>query len=251
MKSKKGLIALLAPILYLSLTVIMVANLYVFFSQKQYLTVYVDGESMKPTLNNEMVSIDETDPETGHTITKSTKVHYGFVDRSEYVVDQLVRFQIVTTYYPWDSADYAQPYNKDNPTKPIEGSASFKIKRILALPGDTFKIENSVMYLKNDETWNQVEFPFATPTITRNHPETTVGENEYWIAGDNWGHSTDSFDHQVGGAKTTGPIYKENITGVLVCIQGECSSTFDKVTKEDHFYDHVKYSKPIYFINYD
>ena len=193
---------------------------------------------MSPTLNKDAYS-DSYDGAFYYF-----NVNFGYVDQHKDAKESIRRFDIVTTFYPWDNNDYDLPYERGD--KKL-ATAYYKIKRVIAMPGDTFKIVNNELFLKNEEDeWVQEEMDFLDHVTTvRNQEETEVGEGEYWVAGDNWGHSTDSFNH-VGTNPKVGPVYYENITGVLVAIQGTC--TVKKVLgKDDVFLNHRYYSKPIYF----
>lgn len=255
---------IISPFLYFGLTLAMVVNVFIYFNQHYYLTIYVDGESMKPTLNNNTTIVTSAEGEWADKLTKQEKaelakhdgylykyVNFGYVDRHKDAINKIKRLDIITTYYPWDVNDYpvssATPYQHD--MKPLE-TAAYKIKRVIAIPGDTFKIVDSVVWLKENDEWSELKLPF-NPSIDRDVPEKVVGENEYWVAGDNWGNSSDSFDHpSLSGGKSQSPIYYENITGVLIAIQGEC--TMKKYTtfplKEAKYFNHTYYKKPIYQI---
>ncbi len=81
---------------------------------------------------------------------------YGLVDTSEYTKKQLNRFDIVTTYYPWDSDDY-----KNYEIGKVERDGNRperKIKRLLALPGETISVyKGNITISKNAKViknWN-------------------------------------------------------------------------------------------------
>ncbi len=239
----------LAPTIYFALVIAMVVNVFVFFNQHYYLTIYVEGSSMSPTLNEHIETYSYTEEKGGQivTIQVTDNVDFGFVDQHADAVKNIKRFDVVTVYYPWDNNDYSQPYQRGD--KCIS-SAYFKIKRVIAIPGDTFKIVKNELYIKDieSEEWVNVEMPFLPDTISneRNIPETVVGQDEYWVAGDNWGHSADSFNHIGTDSSRTGPVYYENITGVLIAIQGTCTVKKES-GKKDVILNHHYYSKPIYF----
>jgi signal peptidase I len=82
------------------------------------------------------------------------------------------------------------------------------IKRILATPGDTIKIENNLVYV-NGKKLNE---PYLSSSIiTRSSDFLKEGEslaaglNQYYVLGDNREHSSDS--------RAWGPISKEEIIG--------------------------------------
>lgn len=216
------------------LAVIAIAvNIYVIFKNNYYLTICVDGISMQPTLNKEYSGIEI---QSLYSVQKN--VEFGQVDQSQRVIDNIKRYDIVTVYYPWDNKDYNQPY--EHKSKPLK-DADYKIKRVIALPNETFKIENNVISYLEDGSWREVSIPFERNlNESKNVPETTLGENEYWVMGDNYGHSNDSSFHNGGDMA---PVYKENITGVLVSIEGYCVVKQNISTKKISLTDKHYYSK--------
>lgn len=177
------------------------------FNNFYYETIYVSGGSMNPTLSGNSQDCD-----------------YGLIDKSEGAKKSLKRFQIVTTYYPGDTSSY-------------------KIKRVIALPGDTFKVVNNDIYLyKNDiSSWRKIEdLPFERTLDNyhiRNYPETTLKEDEYFVSGDNYTGSTDSF--------SVGPIKFSLLVGVVTKMLGRCTVDSEgKVTDK-------RPSEPRYFLGVD
>jgi len=81
------------------------------------------------------------------------------------------------------------------------------IKRIIALPGETVRIDENGEVLINGEI---IEDPFAKETITQDMrglaaDTITLKDNEFFVMGDNRNASTDS--------RTIGPIQKKQIIG--------------------------------------
>lgn len=82
------------------------------------------------------------------------------------------------------------------------------IKRIIALPGDTVKIENNLVFV-NDQPLNENYLPPNTTTragLFMNEGFTVrAGDNQYFVLGDNRDHSSDS--------REWGAITKKEIIG--------------------------------------
>ncbi len=90
---------------------------------------------------------------------------------------------------------------------PRDESQDF-IKRIIAVPGNTLEIRNGAIYINNQPT-KENYLPVGASTkagafITENTP-ITVGDNQYYVIGDNRNHSSDS--------REWGPITKEELIG--------------------------------------
>ncbi len=261
--------ALIAPTIYFVLTILIAVNVLIVFNRSYYLVIYIEGKSMQPTLNGEVTS-SYTD-EDGAIVTEH--IEFGYTDESKSAIDSVQRFNIVTCLYPWDRLDYSRDENDQYVRNSSAlSTANYKIKRVIAFPNETFKIEgeeegtkgyNLSFYVDTDndgekDTWEAVELPFDTTGLSAKYiPETTLGEDEYWVMGDNWGNSTDCSSHSysyyeyddegtlVTKTQTMGPIYYENITGVLVAIEGEC--TLKEQNGETSFVDRTYYSNPIYY----
>ncbi len=90
---------------------------------------------------------------------------------------------------------------------PMDESKDF-IKRIIATPGQTLKVENNSVFI-NGQPLPENYLPAGTPTRNMQylHPGTliTVPEGEYFVFGDNRDHSSDS--------REWGPIKREAIVG--------------------------------------
>lgn len=82
---------------------------------------------------------------------------------------------------------------------PVSGKVDF-IKRIIGLPGDIVRVEDGIVFINDLEL---VE-PYETQ-LTRGKVEITLGENQYYVLGDNRGSSSDS--------RSFGPIETGAIRG--------------------------------------
>ena len=173
-------------LVYVALAAVIIVSATSMFNNFYYESVYVSGSSMSPTFD-------------GNTGTRLGS-DYGIIDKDSGAKRNVKRFQIVTTYYPHDTSSY-------------------KIKRVIALPGDTFKVVNNDLYLYKDNEWNVIkDIPYERKLDEyhiRNYPETTLKEDQYFVSGDNYTGSTDSF--------AVGPLTYDLLQGVVVKIQGRCT----------------------------
>ena len=173
------------------------------FHSYYYESVYVSGNSMAPTL----LGADED--------RDGAIVDFGIVDAHSSAINNIKRFDIVSTYFPDD-------YESDGS---LVITAKKKIKRVVGMPGDTFIIKDGVLSVKKGEEYEVVPYTFKVETTTAkdtiNGPM-TLGEDEYWLLGDNRNNSTDC-------AKIGKPVTKKNIVGVLVAIEGRAKLKLKKM----------------------
>ena len=110
------------------------------------------------------------------------------VEKISYHLDKLKRFDIVVFY----------PHGRDN--------KEYYVKRIMGLPGETIQIKGSDIYINGEvlkENYGKEPITFAG---TAEEP-LTLGEDEYFVMGDNREVSLDSRYEEVG------VVPKENIGG--------------------------------------
>ena len=179
------------------------------FKNNYYGFVYVDGLSMNPTLKN---------------------AEFGFIDKHGYAIDNAKRFDIAVTYYPCIVAGHSDYCWIDS-----NG----------ALPGEQFTLQtDSITVRKKNKDgfwgdWVKYDLPYNTYGNTEkvNTEPITLEKGEYWVIGDNWAGSTDS-------ASLNQRIYRKNIQGILIGIEGTCK--VDKTTgkvSEKSYYSVTKYFK--------
>lgn len=224
MNKKSKINSILWAIGYFVVTMCIVVSVCILFHNNYFALIYVDGSSMTPTLNNNGV------------------VEFGIVDEHSSAINNLKRFDIITTYYPVKyhgsngyTSDYvyinengqevATTYDDPDHEVKVAKNADFKIKRIMALPGESFKVTSDgvqVRALTEDNTWGEVttyKFPFEHKSGDKTDLTfTTLKDDEYWVLGDNWGGSIDC-------KALNCPIKKGNIQGKLVAIEGTCKVT--------------------------
>ena len=231
-------------LLYFALAITFAITGASIFHNRYYTNIYVSGSSMMPTL-------------IGNT---SDRVHYGISDNHEKALRNLKRFDVVITYYPWNIP---------------EGSTDevYKIKRVWGFPGETLNLSfdkesNKFTFTAslgsetkytitapvvdktvNNNKWNVAEFvtenkTFYTHTynsIDDSKREFTVtldkNKQEYFLMGDNWLGSTDSYSHRNESKRIT----FDDLQGKVICIQGTAK------VDGDELYDKQKIKALYYF----
>ncbi len=87
-----------------------------------------------------------------------------------------------------------------------QNRSEFFIKRVIALPGETIRIEQGKVYV-NDQLFDESTYlsnEVVTSSFNGDQP-VTLGSNEYYVMGDNRTHSLDS--------RRFGPIDRSAIVG--------------------------------------
>ncbi len=242
---KKKLIKIIWPLIYLVLIINVCLSFILVFRSYYFRSIFVSGPSMEPTLH-------------GDKTLNNGYVDYGIIDDHKYTIGSLKRFQIITTYYPFSgSSDYVGGYKRGEKNV-ISSEASYKIKRVYGFPGETIRFDINADLVPelsvldpNSEQFQDVLRRTITFSIKEkggssfveqkisfkrkirineiNHYanyEYELGENEYWVMGDNYGNSDDCFRQKA-------PIYYDNIVGVLIAIQGSCKIDPRSDTTED------------------
>lgn len=139
--------------------------------------IKVDGKSMINTLQNGEIVL---------------------VLKPEVLLDRLNRGDVVICHYPGRINNTFRL----GATLTLESHVAF-VKRLVALPGDTVAIKDSVLYV-NDTAVKEdyIDFP-----ADYDYPRRKLMQNEYFVIGDNRSNSHDS------RASDVGPIPKEMIVG--------------------------------------
>ena len=200
-------------------SVILLAVEAVVYYQRSYLTPFwVNGQSMYPTLN--LHATDAYGKELGANPSSASArvgyhVDYGVMDCHDKVIKKLKRFDIVVTKY-------------------TDEDSSNKIKRVLGLPGEVVEFNNDGDLYINGQFLEQ---PVPEEYIRgAKYPTTatTLGEDEYYVCGDNRKHSYDS--------SNVGAIKRDWIVGKAIAICGTAEVYLDSKQLLD--VKNIKYKWP-------
>ena len=223
-------------LLYFALAITFAITGASIFHNRYYTNIYVSGSSMMPTL-------------IGNT---SNRVHYGISDNHERALRSLKRFDVVITYYPWNIPEgYTDEVYKIKrvwgfPGETISLSFSFEdnkftftagegenVRYTITAPVKTKEVSNGV----STSTWNVAEFVTPEKTfythaynnITDSKREFTVtldkDKQEYFLMGDNWLGSTDSYSHRSESKRIT----FNDLQGKVVRIEGTAKVDGDEL----------------------
>lgn len=207
---KRKLFSIGTSIFYFLTIVALCVTSSVLMKKSYFSYIYVSGSSMNPTLiggsGGEAIP-PHIDTVTGNYV-KGDTVHFGTVDPSVKARKNIKRYDIVTTYFPGE--DYDSHGN-------LKQGAAYKIKRVIALPGETFKIEQGVLSVKYDDEFKVIERAHLIEDggnhSVKDVSERALGDKEYWVMGDHRNGSKDC-------VTLNKPVTFDNITGVLVAIEG-------------------------------
>ncbi len=74
--------------------------------------------------------------------------------------------------------------------------AHYYVKRVVAVPGDTLYIKEGILYVNGEIQDDYFDDKIAEPGLAEN--EITLGEDEYFVIGDNCNNSEDSRSANIG-----------------------------------------------------
>ena len=213
-------------------TILAICGTSILLIRKSYFSyIFVSGGSMNPTLRggHDSHALAPHLDEYGNYVAGDI-VNFGIVDNSTKAKKNIQRYDIVTTYFPDEDYDSSGALKKD---------ADYKIKRVIALPGETFKIENGGLSVLIDDNFTEIERKHliddgGNPSC-KDVSERTLKDGEYWVMGDHRNGSRDCVTFNA-------PVTFSNITGVLVSIEGtaeyfvhyNCSNCKKEVNDKDY-----------------
>lgn len=261
------------PFIYLVLIINVCLSFILVFRSYYFKSIFVSGGSMEPTLYGNHGRNEYAD--------------YGIVDDHKSALNNLKRFQIITTYYPFKlSTDYVNGYTHGEENVLDKKESSYKIKRVYGMPGETIMFDlNTEWALEaqsasaqygaycnaaQDAAQKAIEFyvkksagdAFEKQTLKFKRKidinslskyddfVVELGSDEYWVMGDNYASSWDCFREKA-------PVYYDNLVGVLIAIEGKCRinlkskgavTTDDEGTK-DYYYECIdrKRHMPVFY----
>ena len=250
------------PVIYLVLIFNVVLSFILVFRSYYFKSIFVDGRSMEPTLYGNRGENQYAD--------------YGIIDDHISALNGLKRFKIITTYYPFQySTDYVGGYKHGESNVVDKKESSYKIKRVYGMPGESIKFDVNEewaleakslaaqygsysesaqyaaqkaieFYVKKHggDAFEKQDLKFKrkinVSTIDSYKYTYDLADDEYWVMGDNYSSSWDCFREKA-------PIYKDNLVGVLIAIEGKCrinmknsgGSKLDDDGTKDYYYECV------------
>ncbi len=190
---------LLNSIISLALVFVIANLVFTLLQQLFFMPIGVIGPSMTPTL-----------PESDSSV---------MITKSSYEIE---RGDVVVVYRPlteaalelenpaekkFDINEYFRHFlrlNKLSDSSETDTAFKLIIKRVIGISGDTIRIEDSVLYVNGvaDTTFDMVA-KNTNGYGVNDIPEFVVGEDLYFIMGDNRNNSLDSEDYYTSGIGTT------------------------------------------------
>lgn len=132
------------------------------------------------------------------SIVEGSSMHPTMEDGDSLLIDKITyrfrdpeRFEIIVFQYP-------------------HGEDTYYIKRIIGLPGETVRIQDGRVYI-NGEVLEESYGMDLIRNAGRANQEITLGEDEYFVLGDNRNVSSDSRDPSVGN------VSARQIIGRVIC----------------------------------
>ncbi|MDO8752157.1 MAG: signal peptidase I [Candidatus Wolfebacteria bacterium] len=117
-----------------------------------------------------------------------TNGNYLLVDELSYRLREPERGEIIVFKYP-------------------KNHKTFYIKRVIGLPGETIKVQGGKVEIQTERGELPLKEEYIDPAWTSGNVDVTLGENEFFVMGDNRNFSYDS--------RSWGPVKENEIVGIV------------------------------------
>ncbi len=244
--------AVFFPVIYFLLIIAIVVTGCFIFQKKYYQPIIVDGKSMQPTL------IGGQTADNGSGSTSLLRYHYGVADLNKSSVNNIRRFDVIVTYYPssWGTPDsykikrvWGLPgetlsltfenqkytFNVSKNARPIYTISSSEIETVTKTyeTGANDEIsKQDFNYLVAKFTVNNKSF-YINATSKKRMFTKKLEKNEYFVMGDNWNNSTDSYEKK----DSTDLLTKPYIQGKVLYINAYVSLNTKNEPVKFHYFD--------------
>jgi len=93
---------------------------------------------------------------------------------------------------------------------PLQNPSESYIKRVIGLPGETVEVKDGKVYVNDKILEESYVLHDATLSADNSYPKETLGDDEFYVFGDNREHSSDS--------REIGPIPRANLQGRVAVV---------------------------------
>lgn len=235
------------PILYFVLSIAIVVTSCIIFKNKYYTSILVDGPSMQPTLVGGGALPDGSG--------RSYRSHYGYADMHESAINNFKRFDVCVTHYPdtwvgdtetlaikrvWgfpgETLDLVQTPTDVTFTVTKNDKEIYKVVAPIESVKRSYQaeavVDGKLVYSSYTREFQAFKFFvgnktfYTMPTHDRSfHKE--LAKNEYFVMGDNWGNSNDSFSQRNNPDLLT----KRYLQGKAICIYAYATANGNEATR--------------------
>ena len=220
------------PIFYLVFTIAITISGCFIFQRYYYTNIFVSGSSMLPTLvGNDAKNIH----------------HYGIADTTESTINKMNRFDVLIANFPasWGTTKGlvvkrvwgfpGESISLHTTQAIVESKTVYTSTFTVMKGGETIytitahNVSKDVDMIYKTETMTLFEFNTERKTFYTNTKElrnfnVNLGSDEYFVMGDNWGDSSDSYKNISSADKLT----RSYVKGKVVCIQGYAKVEHDE-----------------------